>query len=88
MERGTKALSPQIHPRAYLVWRFMGLDQLLLLGDIPGAIRSYEMAANWAAESPIGILRLCFSKPPHFYAAILIAFLSAFKAGQWCITRR
>ena len=48
MERGVNALSPQINPRAFLVWRFKGLDQLLLLGDIPGSIESHEMAAKWA----------------------------------------
>lgn len=52
MDRGTRALSPQINPRSYLVWRFKGLDHLLLLGDIPAAIHSYEMAAQWAAQSP------------------------------------
>jgi hypothetical protein len=52
MDRGTTALSPQIHPKAYQVWRFKGLDQLLLLGDIPGSIRSHEMAAQWARGTP------------------------------------
>jgi tetratricopeptide (TPR) repeat protein len=52
MQRGSAALSPQVHPRAYLVWRFKGLDYLLLLGDIPAAIRAHEMAAKWAQESP------------------------------------
>jgi hypothetical protein len=47
MERGTRALSPQINERAFQVWRFMGLDQLLLLGDVPASIRSHEMAAKW-----------------------------------------
>ncbi|MBO0351745.1 hypothetical protein J0895_22215 [Phormidium pseudopriestleyi FRX01] len=48
MERGLAALSPEINPKAFLVWRFKGLDQLLLLGDIPGSIESHEMAAQWA----------------------------------------
>ena len=48
MDRGTDALSPEIDPQAWRVWRFKGLDQFLLLGDIPGAIRSHEMAADWA----------------------------------------
>lgn len=47
MQRGTEALSPQIDDAAFQVWRFKALDQLLLLGDIPGAIESYEQAANW-----------------------------------------
>lgn len=48
MNRGTNVLSPQINSTAFLVWRFKGLDQLLLIGDIPGAIHSHEKAAEWA----------------------------------------
>lgn len=47
MQRGTDALSPQMDDAAFQVWRLKALDQLLLLGDIPGAIESYEQAANW-----------------------------------------
>lgn len=52
MQRGTKVLNPQIHPRAFLVWRFKALDELLLLGDIKGAIHSLEMAAQWVKGTP------------------------------------
>ncbi|MCT7982232.1 hypothetical protein NG796_02880 [Laspinema sp. A4] len=48
MDRGLAVLSPEINPKAFLVWRFKGLDQLLLLGDIPGSIESHERAAQWA----------------------------------------
>jgi hypothetical protein len=54
MERGTRALSPQIHPQAWIVWRTKGLDELLLLGDIPDSIRSHQMAAHWVEETPEG----------------------------------
>jgi hypothetical protein len=56
MERGTSALSlsPQIHSQAWIVWRTKGLDELLLLGDIPDSIRSHEMAADWVQGSPEG----------------------------------
>ncbi len=56
MERGTSALSlsPQIHPQAWIVWRTKGLDELLLLGDIPDSIRSHQMAADWVEETPEG----------------------------------
>ena len=47
MQRGTDALSPQIDDAAFQVWRLKALDQLLLLGDIPGAINSFERAADW-----------------------------------------
>lgn len=52
MDRGTTVLSPQIDPQAWRVWRYKGIDQLLLLGDIPGSIRSHEMAAQWTAGTP------------------------------------
>ena len=51
MDRGTTALSPTMHPRAYEVWRFKGLDQLLLLGDTAGSIHSHDQAAQWATAS-------------------------------------
>ena len=56
MERGTSALSlsPQIHSQSWTVWRTKGLDELLLLGDIPESIRSHEMAADWVQGSPEG----------------------------------
>lgn len=52
MERGTRALSPAVNPRAFQVWRLMGIDQLLLLGDIPGSIHSHKMAAHWVEGTP------------------------------------
>lgn len=51
MKRGTDALSPQMHPRAFTVWRWKAMDQILLLGDLPEAARSFDMTANWAAQS-------------------------------------
>ncbi len=52
MERGTTALSPVINPRAFQIWRLMGIDQLLLLGDISGSIHSHQMAADWVEGTP------------------------------------
>ncbi|MEG4582255.1 hypothetical protein QUA71_21955 [Microcoleus sp. MON1_C5] len=56
IERGTRALalSPQIHSQSWIVWRTKGLDELLLLGDIPDSIRSHEMAADWVEGTPEG----------------------------------
>ena len=51
LKRGTAALSPKLQPRAFTLWRFLGLDQLLLTGDVPGAIHSHQMAAAWAAAT-------------------------------------
>lgn len=52
MERGTKALSPEINPKAWQIWRLRGIDQLLLLGDTQASIKSHEMAAKWAENTP------------------------------------
>lgn len=48
MNRSTDVLSPQVNPDAYRVWRYKGIDQLLLLGDVSGSIKSHEQAAAWA----------------------------------------
>jgi len=66
MNRGTDALSPQIHPKAFLVWRFKGLDQLLLVGDVPGSIYSHEMAAKWAKGTPDDDLSRLFEATANF----------------------
>ena len=54
MERGTSALSPQIDPQAWRVWRNKGLDELLLLGDTTESARSHDMAAQWVEGTPEG----------------------------------
>lgn len=56
IERGTRALavSPQLHSQSWIVWRTKGLDELLLLGDIPESINSHEMAADWVEKNPEG----------------------------------
>ena len=52
MEKATESLSPTAQPDSFWVWRFMALDQLLLTGDIPGAIHNLETAASWAEQTP------------------------------------
>ncbi len=56
MQRGTQALSPKIDDAAFQVWRLKALDQLLLLGDIPGAIVSFENAADWTKGTPYEVV--------------------------------
>jgi hypothetical protein len=51
MQRGTDALSPHMHPRAFSVWWFQAIDQLLLVGDVPATIHAYKMASVWAKGS-------------------------------------
>ncbi len=66
MDRGTAALSPQITPKAFQVWRFKGLDQLLLLGNVPGSIHSHEMAAQWVQGTPYQALTPLFEQTAVF----------------------
>lgn len=49
IEQGLKSISPKTAPKAYLLWNYKGVDELLFLGDHKAARRSYEMAAKWAS---------------------------------------
>jgi hypothetical protein len=49
MDRSLQRLSPQVPPKAYYVWRYKGIDELLFLGDSKAAQHSFEMAAEWAS---------------------------------------
>ena len=51
MDRGTSALTPRDHPRAFLVWRLKGLDQLLMANDLDASQFSYDQAGDWALAS-------------------------------------
>lgn len=47
MAKGLEKLSPDI-PDAYLVWLYKGVDEILFIGDIEAAKKSYQKAAEWA----------------------------------------
>lgn len=51
MTRGLSAMTPQTPEGGYRVWRYMGLDQLLFLGDGIAAQQSFETVAQWADQS-------------------------------------
>ena len=51
MDRGTSALTPKDHPKAFLVWRLKGLDQLLMVNDLKASQFSYDQAGDWALAS-------------------------------------
>ncbi|MCY7405991.1 MAG: hypothetical protein LH631_01065 [Alkalinema sp. CAN_BIN05] len=57
MDRGTSALTPQDHPKAFLVWRLKGLDQLLMANDLKAAQFSYDQAGDWAMASSDASIR-------------------------------
>lgn len=42
-------LSPTVPSRAYFIWRWKAIDELLFLGEIDAAQESFEMAAEWAS---------------------------------------
>ena len=47
MEQGLDQLSPAI-PKAYFIWLYKGVDEILFLADTKAAQKSYTMAAKWA----------------------------------------
>lgn len=47
MEKGLEKLSPDI-PDAHYVWLYKGTDEILFIGDLKKAQKSYEMSADWA----------------------------------------
>ncbi|TAF48803.1 MAG: hypothetical protein EAZ61_14980 [Oscillatoriales cyanobacterium] len=56
-DRGLAALSPQIHPNAFIVPKFKALDLFLLRGDVPGAIAAYQKTADWVEGTPFADYR-------------------------------
>jgi hypothetical protein len=51
MQQGTASMTATLPPGGYRVWRYLGIDQLLFLGDGDGAKQSFEMAIDWANQS-------------------------------------
>jgi len=49
MEQHLPQLSPKVPDRAYYIWRWKGVDELLFLGDAPAAQQSFATAADWAS---------------------------------------
>ncbi len=48
IERNLPRLRPQLPDRAYYVWRYKAVDELLFLGDSAAAQKSFAKAAEWA----------------------------------------
>lgn len=48
MNEGLEHLTPDM-PKAYFVWLYKGMDEILFLGDLEKAKKSYQKAAEWAA---------------------------------------
>ncbi len=48
IERNLPRLSPKLPERAYYVWRYKAVDELLFLGDSAAAQNSFAKAAEWA----------------------------------------
>ena len=53
MTQGVSTMTPNTPEGGYFVWRYMGIDKLLFLGDGEGARESFEMAADWAEQSSL-----------------------------------
>jgi hypothetical protein len=41
-------ITPEVNPLAFNLWTYKGVDEILFLGDIPEAQKSYEKSAQWA----------------------------------------
>lgn len=50
--QGLEHLTPTLPPDSFYIWQYRGVDELLYLGDAEAAQRSYQMAADWARQSP------------------------------------
>ncbi|PSB03429.1 hypothetical protein [Merismopedia glauca] len=50
MNEGLKSVSPKVPDRAYYIWRYKGLDELLYLGDGKTAQKSFAKATEWARQ--------------------------------------
>jgi hypothetical protein len=51
LQQGINAIPPAMQSEAYFLWQAKATDELLFLGRIQDARRSYEMAASWASQS-------------------------------------
>lgn len=49
MEKGL-ARMPSDHPDGYWIWLYKGVDEILFMGDLVEAKKSYQMAAKWAED--------------------------------------
>jgi hypothetical protein len=52
MIQGSQAMTPTLPPGGYRLWRYLGIDQLLFLGQGQAAQQSFLTAALWADQSP------------------------------------
>jgi hypothetical protein len=48
MNQGLKSLTPETSERAYYLWLYKAVDEILFIGDNQAAKRSYEKASQWA----------------------------------------
>lgn len=49
MAEKLKLLSPKVPPKAYYIWRYKAIDELLFLGDGNSAKESFSKASEWAS---------------------------------------
>lgn len=50
LDHALQFLSPEINSRAYFLWQYKAIDEMIFLGDIEAAKHSYRMAAKWAEQ--------------------------------------
>lgn len=50
MEKVLKHVTPDISPKAYLLWKYKAVDEMIFLGEFEAAQHSYRMAAKWVPK--------------------------------------
>ena len=50
LETVLKQIKPDISPKAYLLWKYKAVDEMIFLGEFEAAQHSYRMAANWVPK--------------------------------------
>ncbi|VEP16281.1 conserved hypothetical protein [Hyella patelloides LEGE 07179] len=53
LEKSLESITPEMSPYPFFIWGYKAIDEVLLLGDIEAAKKSYQTAASWAEVSNV-----------------------------------
>ncbi|WP_069791678.1 hypothetical protein A5482_007985 [Cyanobacterium sp. IPPAS B-1200] len=51
LDQALEQISPTLDPLTPYIWSYKGVDEMLFLGDITAAKKSYQTAAQWALQT-------------------------------------
>ena len=60
--QGLESIDPKTSPKAYFIWVYKAVDELLFLGDSQAAKESYKMAAKWSYHSSDPLRKLASAR--------------------------